>query len=307
MSDFEDIHRQWRALTDHVANLRKLFLVGWARSGTTWLMNCLQGHDQIVINGEGRFIWQFAPLLEKAVAGFNLCRSPDQRDHITSLRQIDLDLLTRTVIESQLGRYIIESPQKPDLRIVGDKTPQHTLAIPKLHHLFPGARFINIIRDPRDAAVSQWLFRARHDDSRSFEEFMRHSITKGWPLNVLSARHAGQNLGDGQYVEVRYEDLLTDEMCQLRRLLEFLDVDASDEAIEKCRIAGDFRRRSGGRERGDGRDDKFYRRGVAGDWRNHLPEDLARECCGQIPGLMRAFGYDPEVTEEVDVSMAAGD
>lgn len=295
MSEFEEIHRNWRQLIDCVGDLSHLFLVGWARSGTTWLMNCLDGHDQVVMNGEGRFIWHLQPFLEKAVEGFNQCRRPDQREHITNLRQIDLDLLTRTAIESQLGRYILESREKPDLRVVGDKTPMHTLAIPRLHHLFPAAKFIHIIRDPRDAAVSQWLFRAKDDGNQTFEDFIGHSITKGWPLNVLSARHAGRKLGDDLYAEVRYEDLLADEADQLRRLLEFIEVDSSDESIQKCREAGSFRRRSGGRERGDGRDNEFYRRGVSGDWRNHITQDLARECCGQIPGLLRSFGYEPEV------------
>ena len=293
MTDFEQTYADWRQRRDQLDGLQKLFVVGCAKSGTTWLENMLQGHDQIVIRGEGRFFWQLAPVLAQGFKAFNDAL-PYGPSHVARLRDIDFQLLLRSLIDSQLARYIAESEPKPDLRVVGDKTPMHSISMPQLHYLYPGAKFIHIIRDPRDMTISQWIFWAKDNDPRPLEEFVRYSITKVWPLNVASARTVGRQLGD-QYAEVRYEDLHTDEPGEVRRLLRFLGVDAGEAAVERCSAAGRFERHSGGRRRGvaNNAPDNMYRRGVVGDWRNHLPVDLVEDCCAAVAPLMTQCGYEP--------------
>jgi Sulfotransferase family len=45
---------------------------------------------------------------------------------------------------------------------------------------------------------------------------------KKWPLYVQTVQAAGTRLPAGRYVEVRYEDLVTDTEATLRKLLDFL-------------------------------------------------------------------------------------
>jgi hypothetical protein len=300
---FENLVSDWRKLLALVGGLEKLFVIGCGKSGTNWLKNILHGHDEIVIMGEGRFFWSLAPRLAEAVNGFNDSLPWKDPSHIAYLRQVDFQLLLRTIIDSQLARYVADGPVKPRLRIVGDKTPMHTLAVEDLNRLYPAARFIQIVRDPRDAAASQWLFWAQRNDGRSLEEFVRYSITHVWPLNVRSAREAGSRLGD-RYTEVRYEDLHRDEEGEIRRLLRFLGVDAGERSVRQCAEAGRFERWSGGRARGEESGASLYRRGVVGDWIHHLPAAVVHESCGQVGELMREFGYDPEAAPCAGVAAA---
>ena len=69
--DFAGYYEHHKPLQDAVARLRKLFVVGCAKSGTTWLMKLLHAHPQIVCRGEGSFFWQFAPRLLDAFRRFN--------------------------------------------------------------------------------------------------------------------------------------------------------------------------------------------------------------------------------------------
>lgn len=275
-----------------IDDLRKVFVVGCAKSGTTWLMNVLNGHDEIVLSGEGRAFWQLAPSFAAAIRNFNQGLSPASA-RVAAIRDDDFAAIMRTVIDRQLRRYVLSSPPKPRLCVVGDKTPMHTLAIPQIHQLYPDAQFIHIVRDPRDATISQWIFWARDNEKRSFEEFVHYSITHVWPLNVTAALE-GVATARPRYAEVRYEDLHARPEVETRRLLELLDVDASDAAVAQCIDAGSFVRQSGGRQRGEEPMERsLYRSGTVGDWRAHIPPDLARQCCAEIADLMRRYGYDP--------------
>ena len=83
----------------------------------------------------------------------------------------------RATIEASLARSLSQSPPNPRLKIIGDKTPMHTLAVAPLHQLFPKAKFIHIIRDPRDATISQWLFwgqRQRPTPVRRVRRILHH-------------------------------------------------------------------------------------------------------------------------------------
>lgn len=297
--NIEPVYQRYLGVLDLLRDMQRVFVVGCAKSGTTWLMNLLAGHPQVAIAGEGGFAWQLAPAFFSACRSFNKHQQQHRQPDLTCLRDIDQLLTLRAMIDWQLARYIEASGKRMDtLRCVGDKTPQHTTRLPLLHQLYPGAKFIHVIRDPRDVATSAW-FHLGQRDQRSFEEYIQYFITEVWPLNVTVAREAGEKL-PGQYLEIHYEKLLQEEEQQILALLKMIDVDSSPEMVRACSDSGDFTRRSGGRARGETRTGHFYRNGKAGDWRNHLPPPLAQQACTAIADTMRMFGYDPDCSATPD-------
>jgi hypothetical protein len=105
----------------------------------------------------------------------------------------------------------------------GDKTPSYLLALPLLSSLFPDARFIHMIRDGRNVALSLWqapfgpssLGRAAHR--------WAHQVRKGCRL--------GLTLGPDRYVEVRYERLVEQPEATLQRVCNFIDLDFRGEML----------------------------------------------------------------------------
>jgi hypothetical protein len=291
-TDFAAEHARWANALARVQSLRTIFAVGCAKSGTTWLEHILNAHPEVILRGEGRFFWQLDPILQKAVAAFNQAL-PGDHTNIAKVDDADYRIILRSIIDQRLAKYLLASEDKPGLAMIGDKTPMHTLAVGKLNTLYPHASFVHIIRDPRDATISQWFFWAEQNDPRNLEEFVRYSITKVWPLNVVSARNAGAPL-HGRYHEMRYEDLHHQPIETARALLEFLEVEASDETVERCMGGASFESKTGGRRPGSEERRSFFRKGTVGDWRNHLPDDLVRDCCEAIRPLMESFGYSPD-------------
>ena len=96
----------------------------------------------------------------------------------------------------------------------GDKTPHYIKIIPELVSIFPGSRFICLVRDGRDVAKSmqkvQWYGPWFHDNTIEWLDAARHEkwwVTSGYDECIL---------------QVRYEDLVTETEFTLHRICEFL-------------------------------------------------------------------------------------
>jgi hypothetical protein len=108
------------------------------------------------------------------------------------------------------------------------KSPPHTGRIEELARLFPGAKFIHIVRDPytifpstRRLWVSlDWAQGFQHPHYRDLDEYV---------FSALERMYRGFNRQRGaipanQLCELKYEDLVRDPMTQLRRIYEQLEL-----------------------------------------------------------------------------------
>ena len=143
------------------------FVVGVAKSGTSWLMTTLNAHPEVLCKGEGRFFagsWRqvhFDParkyllpssmynaLLTSEYLKLWLERSVWTRSGVLDEHIVDI---ARLIIRHFMYKELAKSGKK----IVGDKTPlQSDDYVEEIHRICPEAKIIHIIRDGRDAAVS---------------------------------------------------------------------------------------------------------------------------------------------------------
>jgi LPS sulfotransferase NodH len=144
------------------------FVVGRARSGTTWLRSILNAHPEILCRGEGRFFersfrredfeqWRLENIPPSSLYGAILeskyLRAWIDRSVWAGDGDVDRHLadLTRLAIDHFLAQRLSETNK----RIVGDKTPFVSAEfVEEIRAIYPEARVIHIIRDGRDVAVS---------------------------------------------------------------------------------------------------------------------------------------------------------
>jgi hypothetical protein len=116
----------------------------------------------------------------------------------------------------------------------GDKTPDYVRHLPLLSALFPGARFIHIVRDGRDVALSvlEW---ARPDKGPGrFALWSEEPVAVcglWWRWLVGAGRHNGRALGADRYRELSYESLVADPEPALRGLATFLGLPFAPEML----------------------------------------------------------------------------
>jgi hypothetical protein len=94
--------------------------------------------------------------------------------------------------------------------------PGYVLRVPLLAAMFPESRFVHIIRDGRDVALSTIAL-----DGQSADVV---GPAVNWTTRVGAGRAAGRRLGPDRYHEVRYEDLVDDPEPVVSDLCRFLDL-----------------------------------------------------------------------------------
>lgn len=116
--------------------------------------------------------------------------------------------------------------------LVGNKTPDSARRMQTLHALWPEARFVHLIRDGRDVALSlmAWprVTQKRPGTLPTWKEDPVSTAALWWELNVRRGREAGRLLGSGLYYELRYESLIANPAVECANLCAFLSLPYDD-------------------------------------------------------------------------------
>ena len=183
------------------------FIVGQAKSGTSWLMRTLNHHPEILCRGEGRFFGRdfrnedFLRADLKTIQPSSLYSAIIDSDYLRAwversvwTREGDADGhltdLTRLAVEHFLSGQL----SKAGKRIAGDKTPfLSSETISEISAVCPEAKVIHIVRDGRDVAVSLTHHRWNHarDEGGTFglgtEERAKRDAYREDPRRLLEA------------------------------------------------------------------------------------------------------------------------
>ena len=223
------------------------FVVANPGSGTTLLRMMLDAHPDLAIPPETHFVPE---LIETAR---EIRRANDRKptgeelaDAIAADRRWEDFHLDRDALAKRMsGRRGESGPgaairafyelyaEAQNKRRWGDKTPDYLRSIRRIGRTLPEAHFIHLIRDGRDVAASRrrWRERAGGKD-RPVEAWAAQ-----WKRWIETARKQGGEIG--RYMELRYEDLVTDTEPALRNVCEFIDLPFDEAMLDYHERAGE--------------------------------------------------------------------
>ena len=269
------------------------FFVGCDRSGTTLIQAVFDAHSKLAIPYESHFIPMLLRRRERyeAPTGFEL--EAFQRDLFAypfserwGLAQSDIDGALQeqgpsdvpTAIHAVFALYA-DKEKKP---LYGDKTPGYVRSLPRIAASFPEARFVHIIRDGRDVALSlldvEWAPNSVVDAARF------------WKQRVEAGRNAGRVLGSDRYAELHYEAFVEDPPKEARRICDFLGLEFEEGMLEYRSKAEAIIEQSNVPHRHEGLRDAPTK--GRRDWRHQMePKDvlLFEAVAGEA---LTAFGYE---------------
>mgnify|MGYP000011429180 CR=1 FL=1 len=220
--------------------MQNLFIIGSPRSGTTFLASLLKP-TRYGAPFETQFILKYLEKLpsygdihEPAV--FNRLISDICKERAIAQWQVDIDpaALMQELPENFNYRQVVDLlckklMAKKGKSEWGDKTPHYILKLPKLVNLFPNAKYLYIVRDGRDVALS--LLKKDWGPNNAY------ACAKQWQ----EANNTGQMTiikeleANGQLLYVKYEELVDNTAKECKRIYEFVGEDMAQhqEAVDQ--------------------------------------------------------------------------
>ena len=195
------------------------FVVGVGRSGTTLLRMMLDAHPELAIPPETHFVPELidrggepAELVEVVLSSRGWGDFGLDADLLRA-RVSELDRPSPSDVARAFYSLYAEAHDKPRW---GDKTPGYVKRMRPIAAALPEARFIHVIRDGRDVALSR---RARGmGESKPIEE-----VAVLWRRRIENARRQAKRLR-GRYLELRFEDLVAEPHAALERACELIEL-----------------------------------------------------------------------------------
>ncbi|HEX5708828.1 MAG TPA: sulfotransferase [Pyrinomonadaceae bacterium] len=283
-------------------------IVGTPRSGTTLLRFMLDAHPDLAIPPETGFL-KLAPRLRgggddlrekffRAVVNYpeQYPSWPDFGIPEAEFRAALAEISPFNVSEGFRAFYRLYAARHAKPRY-GDKTPLYCMEIAAIRRILPEARFVHIIRDGRDVALS--LRRQWFSPGYEIETQARY-----WRKTVTAARRAGRGRPD--YFELRYEDLVLKTRETLGRVCEFLALEYDERMLDYYKGVPERLEEHKGRSGRDGAmlmTDEQRRRqqqrtteppdpALVYAWRSRMSADESARYARVAGGLLRELGYE---------------
>lgn len=199
-----------------------VFILGQPRTGSTLLDRMLDAHPAVTSAGELRHFG----LALRRVAQIDEPRQFTAR-LMAAAANVDVTSLGELYLAS-IGRF------RETAAHVVDKLPSNYLFLPLILAALPNARVLHVTRDPMDTCFATYkqLFAGAYLYSYDLQELARHYVRYS---RLMSAMH---DRFDGRFLQVRYEDLVTDTEECLRGVLEHVGLSWNAACLDYAKQGG---------------------------------------------------------------------
>lgn len=199
------------------------FIVGFPRSGTTLLEQVLASHPEVTALEE-------RSCLEDSLA--ELFLDGKALDRLAAAKSEEL-----APFRSAYWRRVESYGADPRGRTFIDKMPLNTVLLPLIHRLFPDAKILFALRDPRDVVLS--CFRRRFGMNPAMYQMLTLRGAADYYDTVMGLGVRYRELMPMKLREARYEALVEDFEGEARLHAAFLGLDWSGAMADFARTARD--------------------------------------------------------------------
>ncbi|MBE9186267.1 sulfotransferase [Microcoleus sp. LEGE 07076] len=207
--------------------MKRIFLVGAPRSGTTILQSLLAAHPEIISFPESKF---FHYLLYDGFAG----KLPSRMEAFfkDEIKRPELlqDFDDSQTVETKTRWFVgvldgLAAEQNKSIWL--EKTPEHIYFIDDIERLLPEVKFIHILRNSMDTIASMYDVTRMYSNLWGPGWDLNHCIERWKHAMLTSHKYAGKS----DHILLKYEELLDNKTKILGDICDFLGISYSDEML----------------------------------------------------------------------------
>ncbi len=259
------------AVAGNEAVKEHIFLLGFMRSGTTLLEKVLAAHPDVVTLEEAEVFDRPAQKFLPYAAGL---------DRLAALFGDDL-VQERKGYWHRVRAYGLEAKEK----VFVDKLPMNTIKLPLIATLFPKAKVLFTLCDPRDVVLS--CFRRHFNVNASTSQSVTLEEMAQFYNSVMTLGEICREKVPLSFYLCRHEDLVRDFEGELRHMCAFLGIEWSDRFRDFAQIAQarNIRSISASQVR------RGLNAGGSGQWRRYASQ--LEPVLPILQPRVEKFGYEP--------------
>jgi hypothetical protein len=273
--------------------MKRVFIVGCPRSGSTWVNFMLSQHAQVATFQHALIFAYLESMhhwhVNRAEKNF-IINPRGESDQSTEHNYMKLaDAVPLGVLDPLLGGVaggIMDrvGGLREQATVVVDKTPENGRHAQFILDVLPDAHFLHIVRDPRSVFCSlrnasstwaKWVFPTHPIDGA---RYWREDVEATLRIPDLTPN----------YHQVRYEDLLENGPLELGRIMEWLGIEV-DEAWCADALSNSSKEKL---QPNRSLPVEFVRETGKGGWRDELSSRDARLMEYMLADLMECLGYE---------------
>ncbi|MBF0234626.1 MAG: sulfotransferase [Desulfamplus sp.] len=291
------------------------FIVGNSRSGTTLLSRILKNHSFIHVLNETHFFEEFSSQIHsfKELNDDQLCKLintmitiqrkdyyrkseyeeyPDEAENI--LKQYAQ--VEHQNFETLNNIFFTHEALRLGKKRAGDQTPRHVLYIDEIFTIYPEAKVIHMIRDPRAVLFSQkrkWLSGYRNKQPlfeviRTFFNYHPFTMTILWCKSVNAGLSAEKNYGEQRIKKIYFEQFVDKPEFYIKEICQFLGENYENEML-------DVTVELSATENLEGK--KGVVKDISEQWKKRLKNGEVFICQKIAGNLMEKLGYIPSINK----------
>jgi hypothetical protein len=250
-----------------IYNQHIMFVAGLPKSGTTWLERMLASYQ-----------------------GFHNILIPDATAYeLTTSGSHDYDL-PRDIF-SRFNNMLVLTK----MHVHGSK---HNVRLLQE----AGINYVILYRDLRDVAVSHYFYTRQTPWHPEYPLYAPATVAEGLQLFAERTllpfaawvRSWEENRDYSRSIVLRYEEMLADPHNAFTQVAKLFELDGSPAVVNQVIERHSFAVLSGGRKLGEQNTKSFFRKGMAGDWKNHFTEDIKRIYKERIGDFLIEYGYEKD-------------
>lgn len=226
-------------------NIKKAFILGNPRSGTSLLRIILNNHKNIIAPPESGFAhwWlkKYGTWQKKDCDNLEKLKSL-MNDLMLSRKietwELDFNALYEKIILTKPSNYselvtlvYLEFITKMDVKVIIDKNNYYINHLKDLLKIWPDAYFIHLVRDGRDVASSYMELMDKDIKYIKYKPKLSKNIAdiaSEWTNNVLSIEEYLLTINKDKRITIKFEDLIFSTKDTLNDLCEHFKIEFDD-------------------------------------------------------------------------------